>query len=1494
MLSDAILKCWWELIADRAEGEDENPDVASRLATLTLEQFTSELSNQSERGRLTLLRHLTRSVWETTQRQKFSPNDQLREVADWYEVLSNYPDESGWSRRLSADAELLRGVVAERLWDSAEAVRSFRLAAFGFRIAGEKPSVALAEAAAAAAEMVSGGTMVEAARAAAIERQLGQGSAAADFRCALEARVAAVRQLDEVGGDPGNLARRASTLSDEIRVELMRGAESSVGRFAVEGDVAAATSWAHTADELRTGLGEPPRSLRMLANYLMNSRKPREAVPILEELVHRSPDDNTVTPMLADAYAGADRIEDAITLMSGRLGDPPTAADAEAVLFMVMLLGREHHPAAAEWEAILAQIAPDRSVRSIAPSPPPSPERAPLRAALVGSEVRVGEDLFELPLDEQRAHLAAAVVAGSPNGREMLQDLVTKDPELGTAVARLLGVRLVSVTRLAADEAVARGEEHFQAQRFTEAAGAYREALAIEPDHPAALLWLGDVHYRLGAYDLAWAFFEEVLEVEENPQAWRFLGDSIRGAGGGVERVRECYRQALALDPGYGGAKSALASLSTEPSPMTAVGQRLRGGVMARRFAATAAGEATPPIQADPAAESAVVPDVTAESSMGAAIPSSAVPVTPAPAGSVRCGGAANSRQQVIELEEAIKSRGDLGSEIFHAVAGNDEPFVRWLDEQAATDWSGALALLTTLTFHWGAKAGELAHAETLATRAVLIAERIHVQWPENDPGGLGRARHRAHAHQQVAWVLAELGRYDEERAQLEEAEHWMAADAEERARAGLPLETDFDMLFESRDPRAVLYHSLAWSATRRGDQEAMHRYRELAERQDRIRPSHEMLVNELIADGMALIDRGLCDQGLRLLHKAIEPAEGEAARQVTPRALASVRRHLGVAHGRLGLSRTALRSLDQARELNELTRNAERLAQDWVGIGEVRARRPNLGDPVEAYEQALMLSSQPGRLGQPLTWLSASGAVWRVSAPERAWPAVIPLAKAREAAGSEPGAVAMLELGVELSELVRAGLRDRDAQVRVQEQRADAFAMLTRLHVQRADAGETGAAVAALTVIEQTRARSLLDVARGTELLAPENLPADLLAEERTLLNVQVELERQMPFDWERYRLLGRQLDAVWERIARYGIAAQDYVEVRRATPADPDDVRGVLGEGVVAATYAYLDDGSLVVITLRNHGAPRVRRLDVDASTVLRFVADNFGEAGRVRELATDLEGLFHHRLDPLVAPLAELSRPGETLVLCPSGVLTNVPLHALVIDGATLLDRNPVAYLPSMSMARTLRRRRLGVGAGAVVLGNPTGDLPYAHDEARTIGTRLGTSPLLGSGATVDAVLAAMPSASIFHAACHAHFDAADPLESGLMLAGGSLTARTILRQDWRALRLAVLSACETGVGRPSRVDETLGLTWAMLFVGAPALIMSLWRVPDASSATVMIDFYDGVLAGVPAAEALRAAMLASRARPGWERLDKWAAFCLLGQWDALPATGAGVGP
>ena len=64
------------------------------------------------------------------------------------------------------------------------------------------------------------------------------------------------------------------------------------------------------------------------------------------------------------------------------------------------------------------------------------------------------------------------------------------------------------------------------------------------------------------------------------------------------------------------------------------------------------------------------------------------------------------------------------------------------------------------------------------------------------------------------------------------------------------------------------------------------------------------------------------------------------------------------------------------------------------------------------------------------------------------------------------------------------------------------------------------------------------------------------------------------------------------------------------------------------VVASLMPLGPDQLAVIALRSDIHPACDRMPArDLARMSRFITENLGTAGRVRELATDLRDLFHH---------------------------------------------------------------------------------------------------------------------------------------------------------------------------------------------------------------------------------------------------------------------------
>jgi CHAT domain-containing protein len=105
------------------------------------------------------------------------------------------------------------------------------------------------------------------------------------------------------------------------------------------------------------------------------------------------------------------------------------------------------------------------------------------------------------------------------------------------------------------------------------------------------------------------------------------------------------------------------------------------------------------------------------------------------------------------------------------------------------------------------------------------------------------------------------------------------------------------------------------------------------------------------------------------------------------------------------------------------------------------------------------------------------------------------------------------------------------------------------------------------------------------------------------------------------------------------------------------------------------------------------------------------------------------------------------------------------------------------------------------------------------------------------------------------------------------GGILTAEALAGLDLGRLELAVLSACETGLGEAATGEGVFGLQRAFHLAGTRDVVASLWKVNDRATAALMALFYRNLWQEkLPPIEALRQAQLALYRHP--EHIPAWA--------------------
>ncbi len=182
-----------------------------------------------------------------------------------------------------------------------------------------------------------------------------------------------------------------------------------------------------------------------------------------------------------------------------------------------------------------------------------------------------------------------------------------------------------------------------------------------------------------------------------------------------------------------------------------------------------------------------------------------------------------------------------------------------------------------------------------------------------------------------------------------------------------------------------------------------------------------------------------------------------------------------------------------------------------------------------------------------------------------------------------------------------------------------------------------------------------------------------------------------------------------------------------------------------------------------------------------------------------------------------------------------------------------------------------------------------------------------------ASVESLKSLIPAPDVLHIITHGFFCNGDPpsarssvtnplLLSGLALAGanqcfegnqkgptygddGILTALEVSTLDLSGCELAILSACESGVGEIVSGEGVFGLQRAFHHAGAKTVIMSLWRIPDQATSEIMISFYRKWQSGASKLDAIHESALgvlnAARRDRGHGHPVLWGGLVLAGR-------------
>ena len=253
-------------------------------------------------------------------------------------------------------------------------------------------------------------------------------------------------------------------------------------------------------------------------------------------------------------------------------------------------------------------------------------------------------------------------------------------------------------------------------------------------------------------------------------------------------------------------------------------------------------------------------------------------------------------------------------------------------------------------------------------------------------------------------------------------------------------------------------------------------------------------------------------------------------------------------------------------------------------------------------------------------------------------------------------------------------------------------------------------------------------------------------------------------------------------------------------------------------------------------------------------------------------------------------------ESFIIVPDGAMSHFPFEILVdkIASSTSINYIQLPYL--------IRDYQFHYGYSGTLLINNKNNfsaasannqiLAYAptyqnttSSENKNVVTRNNTAPLEGTADEINAIseyfegtFDATEKATeanfknqatdfgILHLAMHGKADLNYPDFAHLIFSNvekdttddGLLYHYEIAQMDMKA-QLAVLSACETGVGKNVEGEGIMSLGRGFMYAGVPSVVMSLWKMNDYSSSQLMPMFYKNLYNGFRKDKALRKAKL-----------------------------------
>ena len=262
---------------------------------------------------------------------------------------------------------------------------------------------------------------------------------------------------------------------------------------------------------------------------------------------------------------------------------------------------------------------------------------------------------------------------------------------------------------------------------------------------------------------------------------------------------------------------------------------------------------------------------------------------------------------------------------------------------------------------------------------------------------------------------------------------------------------------------------------------------------------------------------------------------------------------------------------------------------------------------------------------------------------------------------------------------------------------------------------------------------------------------------------------------------------------------------------------------------------------------------------------------------------------------------------LIINPDGELFQLPFEVLSSDDRYLFEDFAISYTSNLKFIDTQASQTTAAEQLAIYVPNyedtstmsltrsQSSVLVGAQKEARKIGSLFSAKVYDESSLNKEAFITTSANARMLHLAMHAEVNNDQPELSKFIFSRSENDDDHLYLEEIYGMSLgaemAVLSACNTGLGKENAGRSFESFQRAFTFAGVPATVASLWEVPDQATGQIMVEFYQNLKAGKTKSEALRLAKQSFLTQHRGTKLAQpyyWAGFVIYGNDSAINAS------